>query len=98
MATRTAFSIRGTSGARRRTTAPEAPRRKKPRVGFYGCSNGPMHGVGRVVRVTSANGEEPGSVRVDCPACRETHHARPFWRTVTRFDDGKAPDLVLGAS
>lgn len=57
-----------------------------------------MQSIGRVVRVVTADGYEPESLVVSCPACGTTHPAKPFWRTVTRFDDGRQPDLVIGTA
>lgn len=62
-------------------------KKAKTKVGFYGCSN-------RVVRLQATN-DWPRKARVVCPACGHEHDVHPAWRTPTRLDKGREPDLTL---
>lgn len=66
-------------------------RNRKPRVGFYGCA---LRG-GSVVRLRSETNEDKRHLIIVCPACGHKHDVHPYWRAITRYDEGKEPDLIV---
>ena len=73
-----------------------APPDATGKLGFYGCA---ADGRARVVRVAWAGeGNPPRSAVLTCPACGAEHRAALSWRSATKADKGREPEIVLAVA
>lgn len=68
------------------------------KVGHFACP-GDGRSSARTVRVGLAGSVKrpPLSAVVDCPVCGRRHRVGLFWREPTDFDEGREPELLVGA-